>query len=51
MCGRLGYSWDIGVVLPGLVLLLDDKQALSFSYMEVFKVSRRSPVGSAPPFH
>lgn len=25
MCGRLSYSWDIGVMLPGLVLLLDDK--------------------------
>lgn len=28
MCGRLGYSWDISVILPGLVLLLDDKTGL-----------------------
>lgn len=28
MCGRLGYSWDIGVILPGLVLLLGDKTGL-----------------------
>lgn len=51
MCGRLSYSWDIGVILPGLVLLLGDKTGLLLLYTAVFKVSRRSPVGSEPPFH
>lgn len=47
MCGRLGYSWDIGVVLPGLILLLDDKTGLVL----FVHGSLVHPLSSEPPFH